>query len=96
MQQIASSGPVAARLRSACDDIDVLDLLPHVQVATLVIHARSEKVVPYDQGRLIATSIPNARLMTLESENHVLLHGEPAWEIFVAEIEAFVAAHAGR
>ena len=46
---------------------------PKVRVPTLVLHARHDNVVPLEQGRLLAASIPNARLVTLESDNHVLL-----------------------
>jgi hypothetical protein len=51
MQRAAATGEQAARLRSACDDIDVLDLLPRVSVPTLVIHASKDNVVPFDKGR---------------------------------------------
>jgi DNA-binding winged helix-turn-helix (wHTH) protein/predicted esterase len=91
MQRIATTGPLAARLRSASDDIDVTEYLPRVTVPTIVIHARRDQVVPIDEGRLIATRIPGAKFVTLESENHVPLPGEPAWEIFLSEIEAFAA-----
>ncbi len=40
----------------------------------------------------MAISIPNARFVTLESENHVLLAGEPAWAKFLDEVEAFLEA----
>jgi DNA-binding winged helix-turn-helix (wHTH) protein len=89
MQRMATSGVNAARLRSACDDIDVIDLLPQVRVPTLVIHARQDNVVPYAQGRAIAAAIPGARFVTLETENHVPLPGTPAWEKFVSEILNF-------
>ena len=59
---------------------------------TLVLHARHDNVVPLEQGRLLAASIPNARLVTLESDNHVLLQGEPAWGKFIAEIETFLTS----
>jgi pimeloyl-ACP methyl ester carboxylesterase len=91
MQRIATTGPIAARLRSACDDIDVSDYLPRVAVPTLVLHARRDQVVPIDAGRLIATRIPGARFVTLESENHVPLPGEPAWEALLTEIDNFAS-----
>jgi pimeloyl-ACP methyl ester carboxylesterase len=69
----------------------VVELLPKVKVPTLVLHCRHDNVVPLEQGRLIATSIPNARFVTLESENHVLLAGEPAWPKFLDEVGAFLA-----
>lgn len=38
----------------------------------------------------MASAIPGARFVTLDSENHVPLPGEPAWETFVSAIEEFV------
>ncbi len=89
MQRMATSGEIAARLRAACDDIDVADLLPRVAVPTLVIHSRQDNVVPYAQGRAIAAAIPGAKFVTLETENHVPLPGDPAWEKLVTEILNF-------
>ena len=91
MQRLSTSGEMAARLRVACDEIDVMDLLPHITVPTLVIHARHDHVAPYDQGRLLASRIPGARLVTLESENHIPVPDDPAWGRLVDEIEAFAA-----
>lgn len=94
MQRLSASGDMAARLRVACDDIDVTDLLPQIRVPTLVIHARHDNVAPYEQGRLLATLIPGARLFTLESENHIPVPDDPAWQRLLEEIESF-AARAG-
>jgi DNA-binding winged helix-turn-helix (wHTH) protein/predicted esterase len=91
MQRLSTSGEMAARLRVACDDIDISDLLPQVRVPTLVLHARHDNVVPLEQGRQIAAQIPGARFVTLESENHVPVPGEPAWERVMQEIESFAA-----
>ena len=74
------------------NDIDVAHVLPKIRVPTLVLHARHDNVVPLEQGRLLAASIPNARLVTLESDNHVLLEGEPAWTKFLQEVEGFLGA----
>jgi pimeloyl-ACP methyl ester carboxylesterase len=91
LQRITTTAENAARIRTACDEIDIIDLLPKVQVPTLVLHARHDNVVPLEQGRLLAASIPNARFVTLESDNHILLEGEPAWAKFIGEIESFLA-----
>jgi hypothetical protein len=42
-------------------------------------------------GRRLAASIPNARFVALDSENHALLADEPAWAKFVGEMEAFLS-----
>jgi pimeloyl-ACP methyl ester carboxylesterase len=77
----------AARLRIACDDIDVMDMLSDIKVPTLV----HDHVSPYEQGRLLATRIPGARLMTLESENHIPEPDDPAWNRLMEEIETFAS-----
>jgi DNA-binding winged helix-turn-helix (wHTH) protein/pimeloyl-ACP methyl ester carboxylesterase len=91
LQRVTTSPANAVRIRNACDDIDVVDLLPKVQVPTLVLHCRHDNVAPFEQGRMIARSIPHAKFVTLESDNHVVLAGEPAWPKLMEEIEAFLA-----
>jgi len=91
LQRITTSPQNAVRIRNACDDIDVVELLPKVQVPTLVLHCRHDNVAPFEQGRLIARSIPRAKFVTLESDNHVVLAGEPAWPRLIGEIATFLA-----
>ncbi len=79
----------AARLLEARADVDVVDLLPQVAVPTLVVHAREDEVVPLDCGRQLAALIPGARFVQLESRNHILLAGEPAWQRFQEEVLDF-------
>lgn len=90
LQRITASAENAERIRRVCDDIDVLSVLSRVRMPTLVLHCRQDGVVPLEQGRMIAAAIPDARFVTLESDNHVLLAGEPAWPRFLQEIESFL------
>jgi len=55
-----------------------------------VLHARGDLVVPFKEGRRIAATVPSARLITLESRNHLLLADEPAWQTFIAEVRKFL------
>lgn len=91
LQRAASSPENTVRLRGTFDEIDVIDLLPKVSAPTLVMHCRHDNLVPFEEGRRIATLIPNAKFVSLDSENHVPLPGEPAWQKFIAEIEAFLS-----
>jgi DNA-binding NarL/FixJ family response regulator len=68
----------------------VADLAPRVTTRTLVLHARGDRVVPVEEGRLLGARIPDARLVLLESANHILLSGEPAWSSFLSELHAFL------
>ena len=69
---------------------DVSDLLPQVTAPTLVLHARGDRAIDFKHARLLATAIPDARLVALESRNHILLSDEPAWSVFMDEVRAFM------
>ncbi len=71
-------------------EVDVLDRLPLVTVPTLVLHALHERAVPFEQGRQLGALIPNARMVPLESRNHLLLESEPAWQTCLSEIRNFL------
>jgi pimeloyl-ACP methyl ester carboxylesterase/DNA-binding CsgD family transcriptional regulator len=90
LQQHSTSAEIAARLYDARGNIDVVELLPQVTTKTLVLHARDDRVVPVDEGRLLGSLIPDAALVLLESANHILLADEPAWERFKSEVNGFL------
>jgi len=45
---------------------------------------------PFEEGRLMAALIPGARFIPLESNNHILLETEPAWQQFLTEVHTFL------
>jgi pimeloyl-ACP methyl ester carboxylesterase/DNA-binding CsgD family transcriptional regulator len=94
LQQVSSTGEMAARLWSARTDIDISDLARRVTQPALVLHARRDRAVPYEEGRSLASLLPDACLVTLESENHILQEDEPAWATFVSEVRAFLGGDA--
>jgi pimeloyl-ACP methyl ester carboxylesterase/DNA-binding winged helix-turn-helix (wHTH) protein len=91
LQRITTSPENAARILSATGDVDISDLLPRVNVPTLVLHSRSDAAQPFDEGRRMAAGIPGARFVALESRNHLVLESEPAWARLLSEIKAFLA-----
>jgi pimeloyl-ACP methyl ester carboxylesterase len=88
--QISVSAENAARLQHSSGDFSVLDLLPGIATPTLVLHCRNDGALPFEQGRLIASRIPLARFVALESRNHFLLPRDPAWTVFVSEVRRFL------
>ena len=66
------------------------DAARRVASRALVLHARDDAVVPFAEGRRLATLIPDARFVPLESRNHILLAHEPAWPAFLAELHRFL------
>jgi pimeloyl-ACP methyl ester carboxylesterase len=90
LQRLTTSPENAVRIRRACDEVDVMDLVAQIKVPTLVTHSRNDNVAPFDHGRLIASSIPGARFVALDSDNHLPLQGEPAWDKLMREMELFL------
>jgi pimeloyl-ACP methyl ester carboxylesterase/DNA-binding CsgD family transcriptional regulator len=84
-----TSGEIAASLLEARGTMDIADLLAEVRTPTLVLHARDDEVVPIAEGRFLASGIPGAEFIELDSRNHVLLEHEPAWERFREAVVAF-------
>jgi pimeloyl-ACP methyl ester carboxylesterase/DNA-binding CsgD family transcriptional regulator len=77
-----TTGEIAAQLLGTRAGIDIEPLLARVSVPTLVVHARDDHVVPVDEGRLLASGIPGAEFVELDSRNHILLEAERAWRRF--------------
>jgi pimeloyl-ACP methyl ester carboxylesterase/DNA-binding CsgD family transcriptional regulator len=92
LQRRTTSTENAARLYGFWSDMELSDIAPRVEAETLVAHARGDAAVPFEQGRLLASLIPNARLLPLESANHLLLPDDPAWPVFLSEFREFTEA----
>ena len=83
------SSEMAARLLESLLHVDVSDRLALVRCPTLVLHARRDAVVPFEEGRRLAAGIPGAQFVELDSRNHVLLENEPAWDRFREAVLGF-------
>lgn len=90
LQQRTVSPQTAAALWRAFHTLDVTDLAGQIQTPSLVLHARQDAMVAFDQGRRLASLIPAARFVPLESQNHILRQDEPAWPCFLDEVRRFL------
>jgi pimeloyl-ACP methyl ester carboxylesterase/DNA-binding CsgD family transcriptional regulator len=90
MQHASSTGDVAAMLWGARVDTDISDTARRISQPALVLHARHDHAVPYEEGRRLASLLPDARFVTLDTDNHILQEGEPAWDLFLSEVRAFL------
>jgi serine/threonine protein kinase/alpha-beta hydrolase superfamily lysophospholipase len=90
LQRISASPENAARILMLIDEISIRPLLRLVSVPTLVFHADRDRVIPAEEGRILAAEIPSARFVPLSTRNHILLAQEPAWRVFMEELGAFL------
>jgi len=89
-QRQTTSPRNAVRFQEAFGDIDVREKLARVQAPTLVLHSRHDQRIPLDLGRAVASGIPGARFVPLDSRNHILLGHEPAWRDCVEAVGNFL------
>jgi pimeloyl-ACP methyl ester carboxylesterase/DNA-binding CsgD family transcriptional regulator len=90
--RLTASPSNTAALLEAFFKADVLDDIPKILCPTLVLHARGDAIIPFDEGRRVASLISGAQFVPLESRNHLLLENEPAWHQFVTAIGSFLPA----
>jgi pimeloyl-ACP methyl ester carboxylesterase/DNA-binding winged helix-turn-helix (wHTH) protein len=91
LQRRTTSPENAAGTIDQHGDVDVGYLLSQVRVPTLVIHARHDAGVPFEQGQELAAGIPGARFVALDSSNHILPASDPAWQRCARQIREFLA-----
>ena len=91
LQRTSTNTDNAVCSRIARHQTDVSHLLPDIPTPTLVLHAAGDRVAP-DWGPRLATGLADARLVMLDSRNHVLLADEPSWQVFRHEVADFLAA----
>ena len=95
LERLSTTPEHAARMIATFGTIDVSALASRVACPTLVLHARGDARVPFEEGRRLAGLIPGARFLPLEGRNHILLEHEPAFADGFGEIHAFLKAHDG-
>jgi pimeloyl-ACP methyl ester carboxylesterase len=92
MRQTTTPVNAAKLLRAHWTEVDNRWLCPRVSCPTLVLHARGDGRVPFEEARSLAALVPGAQFVPLESRNHILVEGEPAWQQLVGQLEEFLPA----
>lgn len=90
LERMSASADVAERIQVVTQNCDVRALASQIRTPTLVLHSRGDRRVPFETGMELASLIPGARFVPLDSDNHFPVAGEPAWDALVAEMSAFL------
>ncbi|MCZ6863907.1 MAG: alpha/beta fold hydrolase, partial [Alphaproteobacteria bacterium] len=90
LQRVSITPENAERIYAMYNGVDVSDLAQRITAPTLVMHCEGDRTCPLDEGRRMAALIPDARFVTLDGNNHVVLEGTPALDRFITEISTFL------
>jgi DNA-binding SARP family transcriptional activator len=84
----AASSDSLLELLELTFEMDVREVLPTLDLPTLVFHRTGDRIVPIDFGRELAREIPGARLVELPGDDHFSYAGDvDGW---MTELERFV------
>jgi pimeloyl-ACP methyl ester carboxylesterase/DNA-binding CsgD family transcriptional regulator len=92
IQRMCTSPENAVASRIGRQAVDIAADLPRITAPTLVLQATGDRANSFDNAVTVSGAISGARLVALDSRNHILLADEPAWAIFRDEVEAFLAS----
>ena len=92
LQRETCSPDVAARYLRTIYGINVKDAAARVRCPALLLHPKGDQMVPFEQGRRLASLVPGARFVPLEGRNHIPLPTEAAYAGFVREVRDFLGA----
>ena len=90
LQRMSTSPANAVASLIARHRVDIAANLPAIRAPTLVLQATGDRSMAFANAVEVSAAIPGARLVALDSRNHILLAGEPAWATFVDEVRAFL------
>lgn len=88
MERSAASPAMVQQIFEMFLDIDVRSILPTINVPTLVLHRRGDRVVNWRAGEELASQIPGARYAELPGIDHLPWAGDS--EAIIGEVEEFL------
>jgi pimeloyl-ACP methyl ester carboxylesterase/DNA-binding CsgD family transcriptional regulator len=91
LQRMAVDADTAVLARAQRQVIDSSARMAELDLPTLVLHSRGDRMNEFGHARDLAANIRGARLVALESSNHIVLADEPAWPVFLHEVTEFLA-----
>jgi class 3 adenylate cyclase len=89
--RLSASPKAAVHLLAMNTQMDTRDILPMIQAPTLCIYRTDDTDVRIEEGRWIASQIPDAKFVELPGRAHVFFADDP--KPFVDEIEEFMTGY---
>jgi len=90
LQRMSTSPENSVASRIARQQVDISDDIPRITAPTLILQATGDRSMSFDNAVTVSGQIADSRLVALDSRNHILLAGEPAWATFLEEVAAFL------
>ena len=89
-ERLATIVTLDEALQDVFRNADVSRDLPNVRAETLVMHSKGDRIIGFGCAKEIAGGVPDARLVALDSDNHVIIGTEPAWQTAKRALREFL------
>jgi class 3 adenylate cyclase len=87
-ERLVASPQAFRELGAILGQIDVRSVLPHIQAPSLVLHRAGDRITNVGQGRFAAESIPGAKFVELQGDDHIEFLGDQ--DAILDEIQEFL------
>jgi pimeloyl-ACP methyl ester carboxylesterase len=88
LQRVAASPGMVRNIFALYPVLDIRNVLPAIQVPTLVLHRREDRMVRLEMGRYLADHIAGAKFVELDGTDHLFFTGDA--DAMLDEIEEFL------
>src|SRR6201995_2435513 len=88
LQRVAASPGMVRNIFALYPQLDIRDVLPAIQVPTLVLHRRTDRMVWLGMGRFLADPIHRAKVVEVDGDDHLFFTGDA--DTVLDEIEEFL------
>ena len=88
LQRVAASPGMVSNIFALYPQLDIRDVLPAIQVPTLVLHRRDDRMVMLEMGRYLADRIAGAKFVELDGTDHLFFTGDA--DSLLDEVEEFL------
>ena len=86
--RFAASPRAAEQITRLNYEIDIRDILPAIQVPTLVLHRAGDRWIAQEEARYLADQIPHAEFRLLPGNDHIPWYGDQ--DELIGQVEEFV------
>ena len=91
VQRNMISGVNATRFLKNGFHIGIQDLARQVRCPALVAQTKDDPLLPFSEGVLLASLIPDSRFVPIYGSNHIPFKSDSARPLFLAELRAFLS-----
>ena len=88
LQRVAASPGMVRNIFALYPKLDIRDVLPAIQVPTLVLHRRDDRMVRPEMSHYLADRIPRAKFVELDGTDHLFFTDDA--DTLLDEIEEFL------